>query len=91
MSWYDWLQEDDASDVSLYWIDAGLAALEPRGEVILTDEELYSLSFEELRVLDTLVLYSNQWVLKEEDILTRDTRIAWKYHTPCITTLKEQS
>jgi hypothetical protein len=92
MSWYtDWLYDlaRDAPTLSAEWVDAGLAPVEARGEVILTDHAIGTATPEQLDMLRTLELYANQQMLMEETLLSRDIHIKWRFQVPSITTLKE--
>lgn len=93
MTFRDWLWglEQDAPGLSLSWVDAGMVPLQMRGELVITDKDLIWATPEQLDALHTFELYSNQWYLIEEHRPSGDRVIRWKFTTPCITTLKEES
>ena len=80
MNYSEWLRglEQDAPGLSANWVDAGIAAVEPQGEVSV---DSYGASQEDLLAIQGLELYPNQSVRVEREL------IAWRYSTPVITDL----
>ena len=76
-------------DPSDWCLDAGMAPIEPRGEFRFTYLDIERATDEELIEMKTFHMYENQACRWEDDFITGDLLLLWKFVTPTITSLEK--
>lgn len=70
-------------------IDAGIVPTVPEEEFRISLDDWMTATPEDLRWLHDVPLYANQEASVSEELFSGDVKVRIRYHTPCITTLKE--